>query len=183
MKQRIRLTEGDLHRIVRKCINEALDEMEWPTYYHAAKKMYNSDKPNSYDRAQSLMDKAVKEFNKKHSFDAVGDEHDGFSDQKPYRDIKTYHANNWGKEYGGAEIGTQAFEGNPDGTIPYSYGQKIGKAHYMPNRGDDRDITGPSHYHHGSFSDELVAAANKGNKELEDVYNGKIKYKNGHWSY
>ena len=27
MKKRIRLTEGDLHRIVRKCINEALNEI------------------------------------------------------------------------------------------------------------------------------------------------------------
>ena len=26
MKQRIRLTEGDLHRIIRKCVNEALNE-------------------------------------------------------------------------------------------------------------------------------------------------------------
>ena len=32
MKQRIRLTEGDLHRIIRGCVNEALNELDARTY-------------------------------------------------------------------------------------------------------------------------------------------------------
>ncbi len=32
MKQKIRLTEGDLHRIIRNCVNEALDELDARTY-------------------------------------------------------------------------------------------------------------------------------------------------------
>ena len=38
MKQRIRLTEGDLHRIIRGCVNEALNELDWRTYASAADK-------------------------------------------------------------------------------------------------------------------------------------------------
>ena len=38
MKQRIRLTEGDLHRIVRQCVNEALDELDARTYASYANK-------------------------------------------------------------------------------------------------------------------------------------------------
>ena len=41
MKQKIRLTEGDLHRIVRQCVNEALNELDWKTYANASKKAYN----------------------------------------------------------------------------------------------------------------------------------------------
>ena len=37
MKKRIRLTEGNLHRIIRGCINEALNELDWRTYTNAAK--------------------------------------------------------------------------------------------------------------------------------------------------
>ncbi len=40
MKQRIRLTEGDLHRMVRQCVNEALNELDYKTYLNAARKSY-----------------------------------------------------------------------------------------------------------------------------------------------
>ncbi len=41
MKQRIRLTEGDLHRMVRQCVNEALNELDWKTYANASEKARN----------------------------------------------------------------------------------------------------------------------------------------------
>lgn len=37
MKQRIRLTEGQLHNIIKKCINEAVNEMEPSTYASLAR--------------------------------------------------------------------------------------------------------------------------------------------------
>ncbi len=40
MKQKIRLTEGDLHRIIRNCVNEALNELDYKTYLNAARKSY-----------------------------------------------------------------------------------------------------------------------------------------------
>jgi hypothetical protein len=33
MKQRIRLTEGDLHRIIRRCVNEAFKDIDSPNDY------------------------------------------------------------------------------------------------------------------------------------------------------
>ena len=33
MKQRIRLTEGDLHRIIRNCVNEAFKDIDNPNDY------------------------------------------------------------------------------------------------------------------------------------------------------
>ncbi len=37
---RIRLTESQLHNVIRKCINEALDELDWRTAQSAAEKAY-----------------------------------------------------------------------------------------------------------------------------------------------
>ena len=38
MKQKIRLTEGDLHRMIRECVHGALNELDWKTYANAEKK-------------------------------------------------------------------------------------------------------------------------------------------------
>ena len=38
MKRRVRLTEGDLHRIVKESVNRILTELDWKTYASAAKK-------------------------------------------------------------------------------------------------------------------------------------------------
>ena len=38
MKKLIRLTEGDLHRIVKESVNQLLTELDWRTYANAAKK-------------------------------------------------------------------------------------------------------------------------------------------------
>lgn len=38
-KKLIRLTEGDLHRIVKESVNKVLTELDWKTYANAEKKM------------------------------------------------------------------------------------------------------------------------------------------------
>ena len=38
MKQVIKLTEGDLHRMIRECVHGALNELDWKTYANAEKK-------------------------------------------------------------------------------------------------------------------------------------------------
>lgn len=38
MKQIIRLTEGDLHKIVKESVNKVLTELDWRTYHNAALK-------------------------------------------------------------------------------------------------------------------------------------------------
>ena len=37
-KKLIRLTESDLHRIVRESVNKVLTELDWKTYQNAAEK-------------------------------------------------------------------------------------------------------------------------------------------------
>ena len=38
MKQIIRLTEGDLHDIIRKSVNNIIQELDWKTTMNAARK-------------------------------------------------------------------------------------------------------------------------------------------------
>ena len=51
MKQKIRLTEGDLHRIIRNCVNEALNELDARTYAsYADKHKVKTTKQNKADK-------------------------------------------------------------------------------------------------------------------------------------
>ena len=84
MKQRIRLTESDLHRIVKESVNKVLTELDWKTYQNAAKKAhlkalddydygmpnYDKDKSSEYIRKSNNFSKAAEDsFNKEHGYD------------------------------------------------------------------------------------------------------------------
>ena len=40
-KQIIRLTEGDLHRIIKETVNNIITELDWRTYANAGKKAHD----------------------------------------------------------------------------------------------------------------------------------------------
>lgn len=61
-KQVIKLTEGDLHNIIKESVNKVLTELDWKTYANAAR----LTKDREY-RSHLFADKAAREFNKKHS--------------------------------------------------------------------------------------------------------------------
>lgn len=61
-KQVIRLTESDLHRIIKESVNNVLTELDWKTYANAARLTKDRDY-----RSHTFADKAAREFNKKHS--------------------------------------------------------------------------------------------------------------------
>ena len=74
MRQRIRLTEGDLHRIIRKCINEVSDKTVWNATHKSYNTMdrsgkfpsfrkevqYNNLADASYDRAHKPNSQSMK---------------------------------------------------------------------------------------------------------------------------
>ena len=47
MKKIVRLTESDLHGIIRNSVNKILSELDWRTYANAANK--SSDRAAEYD--------------------------------------------------------------------------------------------------------------------------------------
>ena len=50
MKQRIRLTESELHRLIKESVNNILSELDWKTYANAAKKRYKQASLNLRDK-------------------------------------------------------------------------------------------------------------------------------------
>lgn len=76
-KKLIRLTESDLHRIVKESVNKILTELDWKTYANAAKKQMEKERnqpdyDEHYDgqyqseRTDSFKNAARKAFGRKH---------------------------------------------------------------------------------------------------------------------
>ena len=68
MKQRIRLTEGQLHRIIDESVRNVLTELDWKTYASAERKvadlLKNHKNFRPYDARASFIKKAEEEYQK-----------------------------------------------------------------------------------------------------------------------
>ena len=76
-KQIIRLTESDLHQIVKESVNKILTELDWKTYASAAKKRPEQGEDN---KAEQLAQFATDRFNDKFGHDEL----DGTYDENVY---------------------------------------------------------------------------------------------------
>ena len=65
VKNRIRLTESDLHRVIKESVNKILTEMEWQTYMNASRKRKaqadDFRKVSGFDVYDTSMDKSADE--------------------------------------------------------------------------------------------------------------------------
>lgn len=79
-KKLIRLTEADLHRIVRESVNNVLTELDWKTYASAAEKSYEpgpmfqtyskpNEKPNRNERSRRFMKAAEDALNRDYGYE------------------------------------------------------------------------------------------------------------------
>ena len=57
MKKVIRLTESDLHRVIKESVKQVMNELDWRTYDNAARK--------SYFRARDAQTSAEREYHKR----------------------------------------------------------------------------------------------------------------------
>ncbi len=64
MKKIVRLTESDLHRIIKESVNNIITELDWKTYANAANKRQAQGNWQSADR---LRDQMVNSFNNKYA--------------------------------------------------------------------------------------------------------------------
>ena len=62
MKQRIRLTESDLHKVIKESVKQVLSELDRRTYYNAATKDYMPQ------RKTQFLQKSADEFNKQFGY-------------------------------------------------------------------------------------------------------------------
>lgn len=67
MKRTIRLTEADLHRVIKESVKQCLTELDWKTYQNAAEKAYgrylDNDDWKEANRADAFADAAERSFN------------------------------------------------------------------------------------------------------------------------
>lgn len=97
-KQLIRLTENDLHNIIKESVNNILTELDWKTYMNASRKRekqanelrksYKKDFPNSmlsamrnpYDEKSDSLERYAQEtFQKQHGKNGMGHNYEGGS--------------------------------------------------------------------------------------------------------
>lgn len=125
-KKLIRLTESDLHKIVKESVNKVLTELDWKTYASAADKLrqreldngrasiHDKDEDEQFkgtwfdddeveDRIYNLQNASAKAFNKKHGLD---------NKQHLTFDMFTNKPHLYGDYHGGYDIDRDELEGN-----------------------------------------------------------------------
>lgn len=156
-KKLIRLTEGDLHRIVKESVNKVLTELDWRTYANAAKK--------SREQASTDWDRAKEDpydYSHYHNYD---------KHSTRARNFDNAAAEALGKQYGGRySVNTddshiQRFHRYPDSEIDVSH-----FAH-RPMNGHEEDWP--------AYSTTIHDNDHIGNKDISNFVNGRSKYVKG----
>jgi len=88
MKKAIRLTESDLHKIIKESVNSILTELDWKTYMNAARKRKEQ---GEVDRASDLETYAQDVFAKKHGKGGLDYNYEGDSPSFKGRYTKGRH--------------------------------------------------------------------------------------------
>lgn len=123
MKRRIRLTESDLHRIVKESVKRTLNEMEWPTYANAAmkarKRAYDAENEKNVqdyikysDMARNFDRGTERALNKQY-----GGRHGVNTDSEPRQEFRSYDDNPFSIENNTA---WRPFEGYEEEWPPYA---------------------------------------------------------------
>lgn len=180
-KNKVRLTESQLHNIIKESVKQVLSELDWKTYANAEKKALekfnDAHSPYNYkdiDRYAKLYKKFRKArqnaFNKEYAYDEgnhggsykmkVDDEP---MDTYPYMAYKDVHTQ--------ARTNDSGYEG-PGHRLDYGFS-------------NDNDYAQPIfnlNYRGDEYYDKMGKAgeyAKKGNKEIEDYRQGKYEYQKG----
>lgn len=85
-KKLIRLTESDLHKVIKESVNKVLTELDWKTYANAARKRLDQDED---DKAEELAYFATDRFNDDFGYDELDGTYDAFD--KPFHQDVTGH--------------------------------------------------------------------------------------------
>lgn len=170
-KQLIRLTEGDLHRIIKESVQNILTEMDWRTYQSAYKT--ELDRNGNTEKAAKFRQAANNAFNRQNGYGLKNVPHGYQKDNKMTAD---------GDFYGGGNLhryDADAFQtnsgkmqkGREDADTVYSQ-QAINKKNgqQLPN---DADVNGKS------MNLLLKAKQMKGDKQVRDYFDGKTQYQRG----
>ena len=188
MKQRIRLTESDLHRIVKESVNKLLTELDWKTYDSAMRK---AAEKGQWERVGAFGDASKEAFNQQFGYEGHPEDYryrrfftpyqrDFTSDLEP---IDNTTVSNQGY-YGDSVYLTHPndrehimdreqmwYRRTPKGKIEKDSPIKKGKNDYS-----DLDWYLANGYEDGADINSAMDAAKKGEEDTLNYLKGKSKY-------
>ena len=201
MKQIIRLTEGDLHNIIRKSVNNIIQELDWKTTMNAARKRkeqadnlrgdYGKMFPNSRmsssrngydDRSDELEKYSQDSFNRQYNLPLEhGDERDGWWNGEEAH-IKHRRKGSGIPQMNGGYVYDETF----DDAVGYGFD---GSNHRKHTTRIDKDGAKYDPYL-STVGNEISKSRNKDYNDtldnmiddMDSYYGGRSKYKNGKWS-
>ena len=180
MKKVIRLTESDLHRVIKESVKQVMNELDWRTYQSASDKAaQRGDSP----RAEKFQRAAYNSFNRENGYGI---------DKIPYGDDDSHLYNSYqDKDSYYAMPNTDSFRtisqrnGNQNGSKGKLYhSQNIGSNIKNSNRGQEVEPTPhttPDAPKGNTLNPMLKMKQMRGDKQVRDYFNGKSQYKNGKW--
>ena len=155
-KKLVRLTESDLHRIIKESVNNILTELDWKTYQSAAEKTYDND---DYDRAEKFADAATNSFNKDFGYEEF-DDNLNYYGEKAKQDVN-------GRIY---------TNGNGQ-VVMGSYTPKFSSMHSVKSVNKDYTDFNPKSKMKPSLN--TINKYNSANNEMDNFYNGNYEYQKG----
>lgn len=187
MKKIIRLTEQDLHRIVKESVNRVITELDWKTYNNAAREADKraldiSAKPENRKIASYLYsddDKKTYNKNRKRSVDFTNAAKKAFDSKYGYNDGITKIESD--RDLIPMLNGVAGYEngGKWNGKWDDIEGEYIG--HNEPNIGVRYYGKGkPDTYYNGGLKNQDASKAyDRAREEMSDYYKGKYNYTKG----
>lgn len=183
MKQRIRLTESDIHRIVKESVNTILSELDWRTYASAAKgnkewlKSHPIHKAHQNNRTYDFQNAASDAFQKKYGLE-------GQYDNGAYTDKGTINLNTMDDFSVSGSRDHDFGDENPHrlNHNVYHMGKKYGEngGYGRSRMWDYAHETTPEEFYGNEEMGKKFRAAEK---DAEDFNSGKTKYVSGKgWS-
>lgn len=151
-----KITESDLHRVIKESVKSILSELDWKTYASAAEKTYNND---DYERAEKFSNASTNKFNKKYGYEEFDDNLDYYG-EKAKQDVK-------GNIYpnGKGQVGMG------------SYTPKHASMHGVQSANKDYAYFNPNSKMKPSSN--IVNKFNTANNEMNNYYNDKYEYQKG----
>ena len=182
-KNRIRLTESQLHKVIKESVKQVLSELDWKTYANAAEKAKERwsntfDDKKSRQKYRDMWDKfdkaSEKTFNDEYgtskyhyTTDGINNIHHNWDRMmcRPtkHRKVATLSDNGWNESY----FDFDPVSNETDGRYWFN------NHDFLSGKGDEDEIFDSLGKKVGS---EHFNAAKNGNKELKDYHNGNYEY-------
>lgn len=182
MKKLIRLTESDLHKIVKESVNKVITELDWRTYASAAKKgdKWRKEHPNhrvnQWNRVNDFEVAARDEFDKAHGLENQYD-NEPYGGEKGVINYNIYSGDNDVTGSRDHDFGDGGGVFNLNHNI-YHMGKRYGKdGGYGRTRMWDRPHeTTPEEFY---GDEEMGRKFRQAENDVEDFNSGKTKYIKG----